>query len=110
MISSREFYETTAYDVGLLLQKIWSKEIISENSRDEIMDYLTNTIYEDWIKKGIPEVRVAHKYGREVHVISDAGVVFAEHPFILVVMTEGIIEAEGSAFIPEFSGLVFKEM
>ena len=102
--------ETTAYDVGLLLQKIWSKEIISENSRDEIMDYLTNTIYEDWIKKGIPEVRVAHKYGREVHVISDAGVVFAEHPFILVVMTEGIVEAEANAFIPEFSGLVFKEM
>lgn len=102
--------ETTASDIGLFFQRLWRREIVSEKSRDEILGYLTNTIYEDWLKAGIPEVRVAHKYGREVHVVNDAGIVFAEKPFVLVVMSRGIIDTEADAFIPEFAALVFKEL
>lgn len=101
---------TTAADIGLFFQKLWNKEIVSEKSRDEILNYLTNTIYEDWIKKGIPEARVAHKYGREVHVVSDAGIVFANEPFILVVMSEGIIDKEADVFIPEIAAFIFREL
>ncbi|MBI4157750.1 serine hydrolase [Candidatus Woesebacteria bacterium] len=102
--------ETTAADIGLFFQKLWNKEVVSESSRDEILKHLTDTIYEDWIKKGIPEVRVAHKYGREVHVISDAGVVFANNPFVLVIMSEGVVDKEADAFIPQMASLVFEEL
>lgn len=105
--SSRD--ETTAQDIGLFFQKLWNKEIVSETSRDEILNYLTDTIYENWFKKGIPQVRVAHKYGREVHVISDAGLVFAQKPFVLVVMSQGVVDVQADAFIPEFAAFVFKE-
>lgn len=101
--------ETTAYDIGLFFQKLWANQIVTEEFRDEILGYLTDTIYENWLKKGIPEVRVAHKYGREVHVISDAGIVFAPKPFILVIMSQGVVDAETDAFIPEFAAFVFKE-
>lgn len=103
--------ETTAYDIGLFFQKLWDGQIVPEKSRDEILGYLTDTIYEDWIKAGLPaDTRLAHKYGREVHVINDAGIILTDAPFVLVIMTQGIIEKEADVFIPEFSALVFKEI
>lgn len=102
--------ETTAADVGLFFQKLWKNEIVSEKSRDEILGFLTDTIFEDWIKKGIPEVRVAHKYGREVHVISDAGIVFTQKPFVLVIMSQGVVDKEADLVIPEIAALVFSEL
>ncbi len=100
--------KTTSLDLGIFFQKLWNKEIVSEKSRDEILGYLTDTIYEDWIKKGIPEVRVAHKYGREVHVISDAGIVFSDSPFVLVIMSQGVIDKEADEVIPLIAASVFE--
>ena len=103
--------ETTAYEIGLFFQKLWKNEIVSQKLRDEILGYLTNTIYEDWLPAGIPdEIRVAHKYGRGLHVVSDGGIVFTEHPFVLVVMTQGVIEKEADIVIPEISRIVYTEM
>lgn len=102
--------KTTATNIGLFFQNLWRNEIVTEKSRDEILGYLTDTIYEDWIKKGIPEVRVAHKYGREVHVVNDAGIVYAEKPFVLVIMSQGVIEKEADIFISDFAAFVFREM
>lgn len=101
--------KTTATDIGLFLQKLWVDEIVSEKSRDEILGYLTDTVYEDWLKKGIPEMRVAHKYGREVHVVSDAGIIYSPKPFVLVVMSQGVVEAEADKVIPEIAAFVFAE-
>lgn len=103
--------ETTAVDVGLFLQKLWEGEIVSQKSRDEILSFLTDTIYEDWLPAGVPdEVRVAHKYGREVHVVSDAGIIYSKRPFVLVVMSQGIIEKEADTVIPEISKIVYDEI
>ncbi|MBI3443509.1 serine hydrolase, partial [Candidatus Woesebacteria bacterium] len=62
----------------------------------------------DWIVKGIPEdVRVAHKYGRELHVVNDAGIAFTDKPFILVIMSKGIVEKEADAIFPELARIVY---
>ncbi len=53
---------------------------------------------------------MAHKYGRELNVISDAGIVFTEKPFVLVIMSQGIIESEANLVIPEIASLVFNEL
>ncbi|HJX59277.1 hypothetical protein A2V61_01130 [Candidatus Woesebacteria bacterium RBG_19FT_COMBO_47_8] len=100
--------ETTPADIALFFQKLWNKEIVTEDSRDEILNYLTDTIYNDWLVKGIPQVRVAHKYGREVHVINDAGIVFSDKPFVLVIMTKGIIEKEADTLFPELARLIYE--
>ena len=70
--------------------------------------YLTDTIYESWVPEGIPdEIDVAHKFGRELHVVNDAGIVFAEEPFVLVIVSKGVVEREADEIFPELARLVF---
>ena len=112
--------ETTAKDIGLFFEKLWKGEIVSEQSRDEILEYLTDTIYEEWLVAGIPDdVRVAHKYGREVHVVNDAGIIFASgpeglrpggQPFVLVIMSQGVVEREADDIFPQLSKIIYNEI
>ncbi len=107
--TSLEENETSPEDIGLLFQKLWNKELTNEGDRDEILGYLTDTIYEDWLVKGIPdEVRVAHKYGREIHVVNDGGIVFAKDPFVIVIMTQGIIEKEADEGFPDLAKTIYE--
>jgi hypothetical protein len=99
--------ETTPYDIGIFFEKLWQEELVSKESRDEILDNMTNTIYEDWIARDI-SVKVAHKYGREVHVVSDAGIIFSEKPFILVLMTDGAIEGEADEVLPTLAKRIYE--
>jgi len=100
--------ETTPEEIGLFFKKLWEKELVNEKSRDEILEFMTNTIFEDWIVEGIDDVRVAHKYGREVHVVNDAGIVFAAKPFILVLMSDGAVESEADSLIPAVAGEIYE--
>lgn len=99
--------ETTPKEIGTFFQKLWNGEIVGEASKKEFLDSLTETIYEDWIAAGIMEVPVAHKYGREVHVVNDAGIVSSEHPFVLVIMSEGVVEKEADEIIPELAAGIY---
>jgi beta-lactamase class A len=99
---------TTPADIGLFFQKLWKGFLINQKNRDEMLDFLTDTNFEEWIAAGIEGVRVAHKYGREVHVVNDAGIVFSEPPFVLVVLSDGVVEAEADKFIPEAAARIFE--
>lgn len=102
--------ETSAYDISLFFKKLFQGQLVSKKYSDEILGYLTDTIYEDYIPKGITEVKVAHKFGREINVTNDAGIIFSNNPFVLSVISEGIINSEADMFIPEFSKFVFEKM
>lgn len=100
---------TTPEEIGLFFKKLFEGQILPKNETDEFLESLTDTIYEDWIAAGVPDgVRVAHKYGREVHVINDAGIIFANDPFILVIMTEGVVEKEADLVIPGIAEEVYR--
>jgi beta-lactamase class A len=99
---------TSPYDIAIFFKKLWLNEIMSGQSRDEILGYLTDTIYEDWLGKGITGIKVAHKYGSEVHVVNDAGIVLSDKPFVLVILTKGIIEKEANAALPELAKMIFE--
>lgn len=100
--------KTTARDVGIFFQKLYQGEVVSEAHKDEILDSLTDTIYEDWMAAGIPdEVKVSHKFGKEVHVVNDAGIIFTDKPFVLVIMTDGVVEKEADAIFPELARMVY---
>lgn len=106
--TSLEKNQTTPADIGLYFKKLYEGGLVSEASKNEILNFLTNTIFENWLVKGIPEARVAHKYGREQGVVNDAGIVFAEHPFVLVIMTDGVKLSEADTVFPELAHLVFE--
>lgn len=102
---------TTPSEVALLFKKLYDGSLITSKNRDELLGFMTKTIYEEHLAKGIPDgIQVAHKYGREVHVVNDGGVVFADTPYVVVIMTDGVIEAEADKIFPDLSRLVYEGM
>ena len=99
--------KTTPKDVSTFFKKLWRDEIISKDSKEEFLENITNTAFEDWITAGTPDVRVAHKYGREVHVVNDGGVVFTDKPYVLVIMSQGIVDGEADAVFPNLARSVY---
>jgi beta-lactamase class A len=101
--------ETSPEDIGLLFRKLYSEGVVYEKDKQEILSFLTDTIWEDRIPAGVPkEIKVSHKIGTEVGVISDAGIVFAKKPFILVIMTEGANEIEAKKALPQITEKLYE--
>jgi len=101
--------QATPEEIGILFKKIFEEEIISDEHRDELLQFLTNTDFEDRIPKGVPEgVRVAHKIGTLAGIYSDAGIIFAEEPFILVIMSRDARESEALEVLPEITQAVWE--
>jgi beta-lactamase class A len=108
--TSLEENETTAYDVGQLFKNLWKAKLISEKSSNELLGNLTDTIYESWIAEGVPDdVRVSHKFGREQNVVNDAGIVYSEEPFVLVILSQGVIEREADEVFPDLARIIYQE-
>lgn len=105
--TSLEENETTPVDIGVFFEGLWNNNIINEENKDELLDYLTDTAYEAWIAEGVPDVRVAHKFGRETHVVNDAGIVFSDNPFVLVIMSKGVVEREADEIFPKLAKSVY---
>lgn len=100
---------TTPEDMGLLFRKLYQEKVVTDRSRDEILSFITNTIWETRIPAGIPkEIKVSHKIGSEVGVVSDAGIVFAPKPFILVIMSQNANEIEAGKALPEIAKKIYE--
>ena len=100
--------ETTPTDIGKFFQKLMGG-LLSRKNRDELIDFLSETVYDDLLAAGIPDdIEVAHKYGREVHVVNDAGIVFSDDPFAVVIMTKGVVEREADEIFPELSRIIYE--
>ncbi len=101
--------KTTPRDIGILFQKVWEGDILSNSFKEDFFEALEDTIYESWLAAGIPkEVRIAHKYGREVHVVNDAGVVFSKNPYVVVILSKGVKEKEADEIFPILSRLIYE--
>jgi len=101
---------TTAEEVGRFFKKLYSNEILSSEDSKLLQGYMTDTIFENWLRLGIPsEYKLVHKYGREARSVSDAGIVLSKKPFVMVIMTDGVIEKEADELIPKLSKLLYTE-
>ncbi len=100
--------QTTPADIGLFWELLYEGGVVSDDYRDEILDYLTETAFEGRIPAGVPEeVRVAHKIGTDARTFSDAGIVFSERPFILVIMSQDALESEALEVLPKITRIVW---
>ena len=75
-----------------------------------LLNDLENTIYNNRIPAGIPaEITVAHKIGTfSGGVFNDAGIIFAKHPFVLVVVSQNVdSEDEAAEVIANISTLCY---
>lgn len=100
--------ETTPKDIGNFFQSLWNGNIINSDNKEKLLESITDTIYENHLAAGIPETtRIAHKYGREVHVINDAGIIYSERPFIVVILSKGVVDKEADVAFLELSKMIY---
>src|SRR5258708_31013844 len=104
--TSFEASMTTPYDIGLLFFNLVNKNLISTNSKNEFLSFLKNTDYETLIPTGIPQsVTVAHKFGADDGELNDAGIIYANKPFILVILAKDI-DDEAKFEIPKLTKII----
>lgn len=109
--TSIEDNETTPKEIGDLFWELWEGGLLTESNKEELFEFLTDTVYEQWLSPGLPnDVQLAHKYGRETNVVNDAGIVFADEPYVIVVMSKGVVGREADEVFPEISKMAYEEM
>lgn len=99
---------TTPYDIGLLFYKLNNRNIISSNSKKELLLFLTDNSHENLISAGVPSsVTVVHKYGADDGELNDAGIIFSSKPYILVVLSKDVDQHEAQMEVVKISKLVY---
>ncbi len=102
--------ETTPEEVGTFFKKLYTGELLDDSKTSDLLGYMTDTNFEDWLRPGIPsDIKLVHKYGREESVVNDAGIVMSEKPFVIVIMTDGVIESEADELFPKLTKLLYTE-
>ena len=103
-------YVMTPEDTLLSLEAVNSKKFTSPRLSDEMLDFMTDTAYEDRLPYPLPKgTRVAHKIGTYGDTFSDAGIVFYKDPtgkrknYYIVVMSRETTEEAARSAIREIS-------
>ena len=79
---------TSAKDAGMFLNMVLSGSLPHS---DEMMEYLKNQTRKNKIPDGVPKnVMTANKTGELEDVENDAAIIFADEPYILCVMSDGV--------------------
>lgn len=110
MAAGRENY-TSAEDVATVLRLIAEGRLTDQQCSDMAREYLLAQSDVDGLPAGVPEgVEVAHKTGTLTNVEHDGGIVYADEPYVIVVLTEGIPNDEATALIGDVSAAVYEVM
>jgi beta-lactamase class A len=89
---------TTARALMVLLERIAMGEAVSRAASRGMADILRMQQFNDAIPAGVPEgVPVGHKTGSITRINHDAAIVYAERPYVLVILTRGIADGENSS-------------
>ena len=102
-------YTTTPEDIGIFFCQLYQGGVVNNQHREEILKFLTKTAFEDWIPAGLAnDIRVAHKIGKDTGTFSDAGIIFVQKPFILVIMSKNTKESEVKETLPKITKAVWE--
>ena len=89
---------TTARALMALMAAIARGQAVSPAASRGMSDILRMQQFNDAIPAGLPaDVPVGHKTGNITRIHHDAAIVYAEKPYVLVVLTRGIAEQKTSA-------------
>ena len=98
----------TSDDAATILNLIASGKLVNEQMSELAMSFLLQQTINAGLTDAIPVgVQVAHKTGELIQAEHDGGIVLAAHPYVLVVMTEGIDNYLGVSVIADVSRAVY---
>ncbi len=89
---------TDAMGLLALFEAIGNGRAVSAQASAEMLDILKRQKFNDRIPAGLPAgTVVAHKTGNVTGILHDAGIVYTARPYVLVVLTRGILDSKVSA-------------
>jgi beta-lactamase class A len=89
---------TTAHGLATLLVAIANGKAVDADSSAKMVEILERQKFNEGIPAGVPaNLRVAHKTGEITKIHHDAGIVYAERPFVIVVLVRGIEDFKQSS-------------
>jgi len=89
---------TTARGLATLLLAIANGKAVDAESSAKMVEVLERQKFNEGIPAGVPgNIRVAHKTGEITKIHHDAGIVYAERPFVIVVLVRGIEDFKQSS-------------
>jgi beta-lactamase class A len=96
---------TTAHGLATLLVAIANGKAVDAESSAKMVEILERQKFNEGIPAGVPQnIRVAHKTGEITKIHHDAGIVYAERPFVIVVLVRGIEDfKQSSALIADIT-------
>ena len=101
---------TTARALMRLMEAIARGRAVDRQASRQMIAVLERQSFNDDIPAGLPPgTRVAHKTGEITGIQHDAAIVFAEHPFVLVILTRGLENAkESGALIAQITRQLYQ--
>jgi beta-lactamase class A len=82
---------TTARGLATLLVAIANGKAVDADSSAKMVEILERQKFNEGIPAGVPKnIRVAHKTGEITKIHHDAGIVYADRPFVIVVLVRGM--------------------
>ena len=98
----------TSDDAATVLNLIATGKLVNEQMSELAMNFLLQQTINAGLTDAIPAgVQVVHKTGELIQAEHDVGIVLAAHPYVLVVMTEGIDNYLGVSVIADVSRAVY---
>ena len=100
---------TTARALLALMEKIARGDAVDKTASAEMAAVLGRQKFNDRIPAGLPAgTRVAHKTGEITKIQHDAAIVYADRPFVLVVLVRGLEDVkQGSGLIADITRVVY---
>jgi beta-lactamase class A len=95
----------TANQLGEVLKKLYLNE--EKNPYyDNILEYMSETVFHDRIDKYLPYYNVAHKIGTYYRYYHDIGIIYAKEEYVLVIMTKDMGELDEGNYKDEDERLI----
>ena len=90
--------KTTARALLNLLWSLANGDAVNPDASEAMVAVLARSEFHEAIPAGLPAgTRIAHKTGEITGIHHDASIVYGPHPFVLVIMVEGITDREKSS-------------
>ncbi len=99
---------STAKDMVTYMQAVLDFTEKHPEIGDDILHWLSTTIWNTGLNRYIDEVEVGHKEGDITGISDDVGIVWANHPYLIAIMSKGQDDVElGFERIGQLSRIVF---
>lgn len=106
--SVRETLRTTPADMVDLLAKMAQNKLIDHWSSQRMIDILEHQEINTLLPEPLPAIPIAHKTGSFNDTLNDVGIVYADQPYVIAVMTTQLPSLdEGRQFIHRVSRIAY---